>query len=104
MFTYICLGTNDLTRAAKFYDAVLGALGFTRCTTIPIFMRRTFVILMGTNSQWWVAGSCSRSDSEQMNRLYLHPVEKQAVNHSVEKMVSGERAAVFDAELQRQKP
>lgn len=31
MFTYICLGTNDLKRAVVFYDAVLGALGLSRC-------------------------------------------------------------------------
>lgn len=31
MFTYVCLGTNDLPRAAAFYDAVLGALGLGRC-------------------------------------------------------------------------
>ena len=31
MFTYICLGTNDHERAARFYDAVLGALGHRRC-------------------------------------------------------------------------
>jgi catechol 2,3-dioxygenase-like lactoylglutathione lyase family enzyme len=33
MFTYICLGTNDLERAARFYDAVLGSLGLNRCDT-----------------------------------------------------------------------
>ena len=31
MFAYICLGTNDLDRATRFYDAVLGALGHARC-------------------------------------------------------------------------
>jgi catechol 2,3-dioxygenase-like lactoylglutathione lyase family enzyme len=31
MFTYICLGTNDITRASVFYDATLGALGLSRC-------------------------------------------------------------------------
>jgi catechol 2,3-dioxygenase-like lactoylglutathione lyase family enzyme len=31
MITYICLGTNDLARAARFYDAALGALGYARC-------------------------------------------------------------------------
>ncbi len=31
MFTYVCLGTNNLDRAAAFYDAVLGALGLQRC-------------------------------------------------------------------------
>ena len=31
MFTYVCLGTNDLHRAAVFYDAALGALGLQRC-------------------------------------------------------------------------
>lgn len=33
MFTYICLGTNDLERAKEFYDAVLAALGLARCAT-----------------------------------------------------------------------
>jgi catechol 2,3-dioxygenase-like lactoylglutathione lyase family enzyme len=33
MFTYVCLGTNDPARAARFYDAVLGALGHRRCNT-----------------------------------------------------------------------
>lgn len=31
MFTYVCLGTNDIARAAAFYDAVLGTLGHSRC-------------------------------------------------------------------------
>ena len=31
MITYICLGTNDIARASIFYDAVLGALGLSRC-------------------------------------------------------------------------
>ncbi len=31
MFTYICLGTRDLARASRFYDATLGALGLSRC-------------------------------------------------------------------------
>ena len=30
MFTYICLGTNDLERAVRFYDATLVALGLQR--------------------------------------------------------------------------
>lgn len=33
MFTYICLGSNDLARSARFYDAALGALGLKRCDT-----------------------------------------------------------------------
>lgn len=31
MFSYVCLGTNDLARATTFYDATLGALGLWRC-------------------------------------------------------------------------
>jgi len=31
--TYVCLGTNDLRRAAAFYDAVLAPLGLARCAT-----------------------------------------------------------------------
>lgn len=33
MFTYVCLGTRDVHRAAAFYDAVLAPLGLARCTT-----------------------------------------------------------------------
>ena len=31
MLSHFCLGTNDAERATRFYDAVLGALGLTRC-------------------------------------------------------------------------
>ena len=27
IFTHVCVGTNDMARATKFYDAALGALG-----------------------------------------------------------------------------
>lgn len=33
MYTYICLGTDDLERAAAFYDPVLATLGLRRCDT-----------------------------------------------------------------------
>lgn len=33
MFRYICLGTNDLARAARFYDATMATLGHSRCDT-----------------------------------------------------------------------
>jgi catechol 2,3-dioxygenase-like lactoylglutathione lyase family enzyme len=33
MFAYVCLGSNDLERSARFYDATLGALGHRRCDT-----------------------------------------------------------------------
>ena len=33
MFTYVSLGTNDLDRATRFYDAVLEPLGLKRCDT-----------------------------------------------------------------------
>ena len=33
MFTYVCLGTNDLSRAVAFYDAALAPLGLRRCAT-----------------------------------------------------------------------
>lgn len=33
MFTYICLGTNDLPRAVAFYDPVMAAIGQQRCDT-----------------------------------------------------------------------
>jgi catechol 2,3-dioxygenase-like lactoylglutathione lyase family enzyme len=33
MFAYLCLGSNNLERSAKFYDATLGVLGYRRCDT-----------------------------------------------------------------------
>jgi len=33
MLTYVYLGTNDLGRATRFYDATLAALGMQRCVT-----------------------------------------------------------------------
>ena len=33
MFAYLCLGSDDLERSAKFYDAALGVLGYARCDT-----------------------------------------------------------------------
>ncbi len=33
MFTCLCLGTQVLERAARFYDAALAPLGITRCQT-----------------------------------------------------------------------
>jgi catechol 2,3-dioxygenase-like lactoylglutathione lyase family enzyme len=33
MFTYVCLGSNHLKRAGRFYDAVLAPLGLVRCVT-----------------------------------------------------------------------
>lgn len=31
MFSYVCLGTKDLERASRFYDATMAALGLSRC-------------------------------------------------------------------------
>jgi catechol 2,3-dioxygenase-like lactoylglutathione lyase family enzyme len=31
VFTYICLGTSNVERSTRFYDACLGALGILRC-------------------------------------------------------------------------
>jgi catechol 2,3-dioxygenase-like lactoylglutathione lyase family enzyme len=33
MFTYITLGTNNLARAVRFYDATMATLGWRRCDT-----------------------------------------------------------------------
>ena len=34
IFTHVTVGTNDLPRARKFYDKVLGALGYKRLTDL----------------------------------------------------------------------
>jgi catechol 2,3-dioxygenase-like lactoylglutathione lyase family enzyme len=33
MLSYVYLGSNDLDRATRFYDATLGSLGLARCVT-----------------------------------------------------------------------
>jgi catechol 2,3-dioxygenase-like lactoylglutathione lyase family enzyme len=33
MLAYVCLGTSDLARATRFYDAAMAALGYSRCDT-----------------------------------------------------------------------
>ena len=38
MIGYVTLGTNDLQRAAKFYDALLGELGATRAMEMDTFI------------------------------------------------------------------
>lgn len=42
MFSYVCIGTNDLPRAVAFYDAVMAPLGHLRCD----------LDLMGGNATW----------------------------------------------------
>lgn len=42
MFSYVCLGTNDLPRAVIFYDAVMAPLGHMRCD----------LDLIGGNATW----------------------------------------------------
>ncbi len=38
MIGYVCLGTNDLPRAAKFYDALLGEIGAKRFMEFDTFI------------------------------------------------------------------
>ena len=38
MIGYVTLGTNDIEKAAAFYDALLGELGATRCMEMETFI------------------------------------------------------------------
>jgi len=38
MLGYTCLGTNDLERAGRFYDGLLGEMGMKRLKEAPIFI------------------------------------------------------------------
>jgi catechol 2,3-dioxygenase-like lactoylglutathione lyase family enzyme len=46
MIGYVCLGTNDLPRAAKFYDELLATIGAKRTMEFP----RGYAWGMGANS------------------------------------------------------
>lgn len=60
MFTYVCLGCDDLQRSVPFYDAALGALGLSRCNT-------------DTESDWdgWVGWGTYEDDGRQEVALWL---------------------------------
>lgn len=60
MFTYVCLGTDNLPRAAHFYDAVMGALGLSRCVT-------------EAESDWdgWIGWGTYEDDGRQEAALWL---------------------------------
>ena len=38
MIGYVTLGTNDIARAARFYDALLGVMGATRVMDFGTFI------------------------------------------------------------------
>ncbi|MDP9065436.1 MAG: VOC family protein [Pseudomonadota bacterium] len=42
MFTYICLGSDDLDRSIRFYDPTMGALGLPRVSTGDAELDRTW--------------------------------------------------------------
>jgi catechol 2,3-dioxygenase-like lactoylglutathione lyase family enzyme len=60
MFTYVSLGTNDLERARRFYDATLAALGLARCD-------------VGGENSWegWVGWGTYENHGQQELALWL---------------------------------
>jgi catechol 2,3-dioxygenase-like lactoylglutathione lyase family enzyme len=68
MFTYVCLGTNDIERAAAFYDATLGALGLSRCDTSD-----------ASNWDGWVGwGTYERHGAKEVALWLCEPFNGQA--------------------------
>ncbi|MBX3608314.1 MAG: VOC family protein [Hydrogenophaga sp.] len=59
MFTYVTLGTHDLARAARFYDAVMGALGHQRCHT------------PGEEDEGWIGWGAYRDEGRVEVALWL---------------------------------
>ena len=47
MFTYVCLGNNDLARSVRFYDPVMAALGHQRCHTPGVVVEVFCVVEIG---------------------------------------------------------
>jgi catechol 2,3-dioxygenase-like lactoylglutathione lyase family enzyme len=62
MFTYVCLGTNDLAAATRFYDATLGALGLKRC-----------VVEEGASWDGWMGWGTYENRGAQEIALWLCP-------------------------------
>jgi catechol 2,3-dioxygenase-like lactoylglutathione lyase family enzyme len=68
MFTYVCFGTNDLSRATAFYDATLGALGLERCDTSG-----------ETSWDGWVGwGTYERGGAKEVALWVCHPFDGAA--------------------------
>ena len=68
MFTYICLGTNDVERATRFYDAALAPLGISRCD-----MSRE-----GTVDGWMCWGTCKDDQTEELALWVCTPIDGRA--------------------------
>ncbi len=60
MFTYVCLGSSDLQRSAKFYDAALAPLGLRRCAS-------------GDESDWdgWIGWGTYEDNGRKQIALWL---------------------------------
>lgn len=54
MFSHVTLGTDNLNRAMRFYDAVLAPLGFTRHRTAKIAIGYAPPDFAGVNAPFWV--------------------------------------------------
>jgi catechol 2,3-dioxygenase-like lactoylglutathione lyase family enzyme len=50
MFSHVVLGTNDLEKSRRFYDAVLGALGYGEGQSDHNDQRRRYVYRTGTGA------------------------------------------------------
>ena len=58
MIGYVTLGTNDLKRAAAFYDALLGEIGAKRMMESDDFVARRPPPL--ATASWWRSWSIAR--------------------------------------------
>lgn len=86
MLSHVTVGTNDLDRAGKFYDAVLGSLGLVRRPVIPDG---------GPPALCWV------SRDSVLPRFYVYaPFDRQpatAGNGSMIAFLASSPPAVFEA-------
>ena len=78
MFTYLTLGSNDLQRSTRFYDAVLAPLGLRRCDTAG-------------ESDWdeWAGwGTYEDGGLEELALWVCKPINGQAASHGNGSMVA----------------
>ena len=67
MYSHITVGTNDMARATRFYDAVLATIGLTRTRTYKAAIGYAPKDFTGINEPFWVLRPYDRKPASPGN-------------------------------------
>lgn len=67
MYSHVTVGTNDIERATRFYDAVLATLGLERHKTYRIALGYAPKAFSGINAPFWVLRPFNKKEASGGN-------------------------------------